>query len=70
MDDIWKQVLEEIELEVSKPIFLSFFRPTVLVSLENSIAAIDSPTHITSEYIEKRYYSLIKRALDKKQDKT
>jgi len=66
MNDIWKQVLEEIELEVSKPIFLSFFKPTVLVSLENSIAVIDSPTHITSEYIEKRYYSLIKRALDKK----
>ena len=66
MESIWKQVLEEIELEVSKPIFLSFFKPTTLVSLENSIATIDSPTHITSEYIEKRYYSLIKKALDKK----
>lgn len=66
MNDIWRQVLEEIELEVSKPIFLTFFKPTVLVSLENYIATIDSPTHIISEYIEKRYYSLIKRALDKK----
>src|SRR3990172_8591551 len=66
MDGIWKQVLEEIELEVSKPIFLTFFKPTVLVSLENSVATINSPTHITAEYIEKRYYSLIKKALDKK----
>ncbi len=66
MNDIWKQVLEEVEIEVSKPIFLTFFRPTTLVSLENSVATIDSPTYITSEYIEKRYYSLIKRSLDKK----
>jgi chromosomal replication initiator protein len=66
MDGVWKQVLEEIELQVSKPIFLTFFKPTVLASLKNSIATIDSPTHITSEYIEKRYYSLIKGALDKR----
>ena len=66
MNDIWKQVLEEVEVEVSKPIFLTFFKPTVLVSLENSVATIDAPTYITAEYIQKRYYSLIKRSLDKK----
>ncbi len=66
MEDIWKDALAEIEVEVSKPIFLTFFKPTTLVSLTDSIASIDAPTHITAEYIEKRYYSLIKRVLDKK----
>jgi len=46
MDDVSKQLLAEIELEVSKPTYLTFF--------------------ITAEYIEKRYYSLIKRIIDAK----
>ena len=65
MDKLWKQVLAEIEVEVSKPIFLTFFKPTILASFNDSVATIDAPTHITSEYIEKRYYALIKKTIDK-----
>lgn len=66
MEEIWNSVLAEIEVQVSKPQFITFFRGTSLVSLENSIATIASPTHMTTDYIEKRYYSLIKQAIDKK----
>lgn len=66
MDELWESVLAEIEVEVSKPTFLTFFKGTGLVELQDSVATISSPTQITAEYIEKRYYSLIKRALDKK----
>ncbi len=66
MDEIWNSVLAEIEVQVSKPQYITFFKGTSLVSIENSVATIASPTHMTSDYIEKRYYSLIKQALDKK----
>lgn len=66
MDELWKLVLEEIQIEVSKPIFLTFFKGTSLVLFENNVATISAPTYITAEYIEKRYYSLIKKILDKK----
>lgn len=66
MDELWKSILAELEIEVSKPVFLTFFRSTKLVSLENSIATISSQTYMTSEYVEKRYYSLIKKIVDKK----
>lgn len=66
MNKIWKEVLNEIEVEVSKPTFLTFFKGTGLVSIENSVATVSAPTYITAEYIEKRYYSLIKGILDKK----
>lgn len=66
MEDLWKQVLAEIQVEVSQPLFLTFFKPTVLVSIVDSVATIDSPTHIVSSFIEKRYYALIKRVIDKK----
>jgi chromosomal replication initiator protein len=69
MDDIWSSILSEIELEVSKPTFLTFFKKTRLVSLENSIATVFAPTYMIAEQIEKRYSSLIKTLLDKKTNK-
>lgn len=66
MEGLWKEALAEIEVEVSKPIFLAFFKPTSLLDVSDSIATIASPTNITTKYIEKKYYGLIKRALDKK----
>ncbi len=66
MENLWREVLNEIEIEISKPIFLTFLKPTTLLSLVDSIATINSPTQITSEYIEKRYYFLIKKILGKK----
>ncbi len=65
MEELWKQILAEIEVEASKPIFLTFFKPTKLVSLVDSVALISAPTHITADYIEKRYYSLLKKIIDK-----
>lgn len=65
MEDIWKKTLEEIELEVSKPRFVTFFKQTQLQSLEDGIATITSPNYMASAYIEKNYYSLIKKSLDK-----
>lgn len=66
MEELWKQVLAEIQVEVSKPLFLTFFKPTQLVSIEASVATIDAPTHIIADYIERRYYSLLKSIIDKK----
>ncbi len=66
MNELWKSILAELEIEVSKPVFMTFLRSTKLVSLEKNIATISTPTYMTSEYIEKRYYSLIKKIIDKK----
>lgn len=70
MDDLWKTVLAELEIEVSKPVFLTFLKSTRLVSLEEGVATISSPMYMTAEYIEKRYYGLIKKILDKKTSKS
>lgn len=66
MEDLWSQVLAEVQVEISKPIFLGFFKPTALVSVESGVATIDAKTHIIADQLEKKYYSLIKRVIDKK----
>lgn len=66
MDELWKSALFEIQLEVSKGTFLTFFKNIDLVSVKDSVATISTPTYMMGEYIEKRYYALIKKVLDKK----
>ncbi len=66
MDDLWKQVLDEIQIEISQPRFIAFFKSTILVSLENDVATIGSPNPMTADLLEKNYYALIKGVLDKK----
>lgn len=66
---MWKTILAEIEVEVSTPIFLTFFKKTQLILLDEDVATITAPTTIVADYIEKRYYGIIKRILDKKTGK-
>lgn len=65
MEDTWKKTLEEIELEVSKPRFVTFFKQTKLQALDSSVAEIATPNFMATDMLEKNYYSLIKKVLDK-----
>lgn len=65
MEELWKKTLEEIELEVSRPRFVTFFKQTQLHSIIDGVATITSPNYMASSYLEKNYYALIKRTLDK-----
>jgi len=64
-ESIWKSVLEEIKISVSKAIFQTLFQNTQLVSLNNNIANIGCPSSYILDLIETRYYSLIKDVLDR-----
>ncbi len=66
MDDLWKSVLAEIEVDVGKPTYLTYFKNTRLITIDNDIANISTSSSIIAEFIEERYYSLIKNILDKK----
>lgn len=66
MEELWKQALAELQIEVSQPRFIAFFKSTQLISLEDNVATIGAPNPMTADLLEKNYYSLIKRVLDKK----
>jgi len=61
---LWKAVLVEIELLVSKPIFQTQFSKSELLSLENNVAKIGFPNSMIRNLVEMRHYSLIKSILD------
>lgn len=62
---LWKQVLTEIELQVSKANFFTLFKNTSLVSLEEGIATVSAPSGMHINLLQKRYSENIKSALEK-----
>jgi len=63
-ENLWRSVLAEIELSVSKPTFQTQFANTTLLSFENGVATVGVPNPMFRTMIESRYYSLVKSLLD------
>lgn len=66
---IWKTVLSEVELEVSKPVFKTLFPQTFLTSLKNNSATIACPNPVVRQMVKNRYASLLKTALSRQTKK-
>lgn len=62
---LWSSVLAELKLSLSKTIFQTLFSETYLKEYKNQIALIACPNPYLADLIEKRYYSLIKAAIDR-----
>ncbi len=67
--DLWGRALGEVEVEVSKAVFLTLFKNTSLVSLDDNVATVAAPSMMIIDLLERRFYSLIKKALDKQTEK-
>ena len=64
LEKLWKTVLAEIELSVSRVAFHTQFKGSSLVSLANNVASVGFPNAPIRTLVESRYYSLIKSILD------
>ncbi len=65
IDQLWKTVLGEIETEVSKANFLTLFKNTALLSLEEGTATIATPSLMSINMLQKRFFTTIKKTLEK-----
>ncbi len=65
LEAMWKMVLRDIEKGVSRANFLTLFRQTALISLEDNIATIAAPSPMVIDLLEKRFISVIKEAFEK-----
>jgi chromosomal replication initiator protein len=62
---LWTTVLKEIEKQTSRANFLTLFKNTTLVSLEESIATIAAPSTMVIDLLQKRFLTIIKEGIDK-----
>ncbi|MEN6414011.1 MAG: chromosomal replication initiator protein DnaA [Veillonellales bacterium] len=56
---LWEQILRDLEQELSKLVFDTWIKPTVILSLSETVLEIGTPKQIMKEWIENRYFDLI-----------
>lgn len=64
LEKIWKSVLAELELSVSKATYQTHFASSRLLSVDNGVATIAFASPLMRTLVETRYYSLVKSILD------
>lgn len=64
LQKLWRSVLAEIELSVSKATFQTHFAHSTLVSFVEGVATIGFTSPLMRTLVETRYYSLVKSVLD------
>lgn len=62
--EIWKNVLGDIEIQISKPNFLTWFKNSELLEInENGVALVGLPNNFAKEWVKSRYHKLILTSL-------
>lgn len=67
-DELWKAVLGEMELSISRANFITWFKDTRVLEFENGIITIGVPNGFAKEWLENKYNTFILKALRKIQD--
>lgn len=62
---LWEKILGEIEIDVSKANFLTLFKRTYLLSLEQNVATIAAPSSMIIDLLQRKFYDIVKKAVDK-----
>lgn len=60
---LWEGVLVEVELNVSKPTFATWFRDTGIVKQEDGAVFLGVPNNFVKEWLTKKYHNFILKAL-------
>lgn len=63
--DLWTRVLTDIELDVSRANFLTLFKRTKLISLDEEVLTIAAPSNMVIDLLQRRFYDIIKNSADK-----
>ncbi len=63
--ELWKKILAEIQTEISSANYLTLFKNTSLISLEENVATISAPSTMIIDLLNKRFYDVIKKTVDK-----
>ena len=62
-EDLWQAVLSEVELSISRPNFITWFKNTSIARNENGVVIVCVPNTFTKEWLENKYQKLIMRIL-------
>ncbi len=61
--ELWQRALSEIELNISRANFITWFKNTDIASCDDTAATINTPNGFAKEWLENKYNKFILRAL-------
>src|SRR3989344_8392189 len=61
--ELWQAALAKIELDLSRPSFLTWFQETGIMNVENGIATVCVPNGFAKEWLQNKYHKAILHAL-------
>lgn len=61
--DLWRSVLGQLELQVTRPVFETFLKDTQGASLRDNVLTVSAPTPFVAEWLNRRAYRLIQKAV-------
>jgi len=63
LNELWQAALGEIELNISRANFLTWFKNSAIVDKKNDVVFIATPSNFTKEWLQNKYHKYILRAL-------
>jgi len=63
--EIWQAVLAELELSISKPNFVTWFRNTDILSYNDNCIILCVPNAFNRAWLEKKYHQSIVKSLER-----
>ncbi len=64
-EDLWKAVLGEMELSISRANFLTWFKDTHILNIDDGIVTVGVPNGFTKEWLENKYNLYLLKSLRK-----
>ncbi|MEK7074532.1 MAG: chromosomal replication initiator protein DnaA [Patescibacteria group bacterium] len=61
--ELWQSVLTKLELDISRPSFLTWFQETGIKEIENGIATVFVPNGFAKEWLQNKYHKSILHVL-------
>jgi len=62
-DQLWQNVLGEIELQISRPNYVTWLKNSRLVDKQDGVALVSLPNNFAKEWVENKYQKIILSAL-------
>src|SRR3989344_1228406 len=62
-EQLWQAALGEVELNISRANFITWFRDTFVLKNKDGLATIGVPNGFSKEWLENKYNKLILRSL-------
>ena len=54
-DELWQAALAELELSLSKPNFITWFKNTSIASKKEGVVLVSTPSAFIKEWLEDKY---------------